>query len=59
MADDLVLVADVGGTYARLALAVRDADDVLAPDSIAQFDVARFGSLELVVRHYLDRVEAR
>lgn len=59
MTNDLVLVADVGGTYARLALARRDADDVLAPDSIAQFFVARFGSLELVVSHYLDRVENR
>ncbi|HZF14742.1 MAG TPA: glucokinase [Steroidobacteraceae bacterium] len=59
MTHDLALVADVGGTYARLALARRDDDDVLAPGSIAQFDVARFGSLERVVDHYLEGMESR
>src|SRR5262245_61603528 len=58
-ATDPVLVADVGGTYARLALASRDADDGLQAHSIAQFDVARFDSLEDVVREYLERVSPR
>jgi glucokinase len=59
VAADLVLVADVGGTYARFALARPDRVEVLAPNSIAQFDVARFSSLELVVRHYLNGMDNR
>src|SRR5262245_31546666 len=59
MAGDFVLVADVGGTYARLALARRNGVEALLPDSIAQFAVARFDSLELVVRQYLNGMERR
>jgi glucokinase len=59
VATNPVLVADVGGTYARLALASRDASDGLHAHSIKQFDVARFGSLEDVAREYLERVSPR
>jgi glucokinase len=51
---DLALVADVGGTNLRFALARRaDNGEPLIAGSIAQFPVAQFGSVVEAARHYL------
>jgi len=50
----LVLVADIGGTHARFALARPDADFPLLADTAAQFRVDAFASLADAATHYLD-----
>jgi len=50
---DLALVADVGGTNVRFALARRGDADLLVPGSVAQFTVTQFGSMIEAARHYL------
>ena len=50
---DLALIADVGGTNVRFALARPGSDDILIPDSIAQFSVASFDSLAAAAEHYV------
>jgi glucokinase len=51
---DLALVADIGGTNLRFALAQRGRDgEALVPGSIAQLTVAQFGSVVEAARHYL------
>jgi glucokinase len=57
---DLVLLADIGGTNARFALA--DAGDEAAPlrmDSVREFQVVDFPSLAAAARYYLDLAGAR
>lgn len=58
MADgaDRVLVADIGGTNARFALADPSADQPLPADSVRKYPVASFPSLAVAARHYLDDV---
>jgi len=53
-----VLLADIGGTNARFALADPEADRPLLEDSIQRFPVDAFGSLSEAGRHYLDQTGA-
>ncbi|TDK22528.1 glucokinase [Luteimonas aestuarii] len=49
-----VLLADIGGTNARFALAAPAAEQPLLADSVQGFAVADFPSLADAARHYLD-----
>lgn len=49
-----VLVADIGGTHARFALARPGTESPLVPDSTARFRVDAFASLADAALHYLD-----
>ncbi len=49
-----VLLADIGGTNARFALALHDAHAPLLMDSVREFAVADFPSLAHAAQHYLD-----
>jgi glucokinase len=51
MSEPLVILADIGGTNTRVALAD---GRVVRPGSVAKFANAEFPSLEPVLRHYLD-----
>ncbi|HZH44576.1 MAG TPA: glucokinase [Lysobacter sp.] len=55
---DTVLLADIGGTNARFALAEPAAPMPLAMDSVREFPVAEFPSLADAARHYLDTTGA-
>ena len=53
------LLADIGGTNARFALATSDPSaPALLPDSVQVYAVADFPSLADAARHYLDKVGA-
>ncbi|MEI2430099.1 glucokinase [Lysobacter yananisis] len=53
------LLADIGGTNARFALAASDPSaPALLPDSVQVYAVADFPSLADAARHYLDKVGA-
>jgi glucokinase len=52
----LALIADVGGTNVRFALARSGSDDILVPDSMAQFSVADFDSLSAAAAHYVKHI---
>lgn len=52
------LVADIGGTNARFALARRDADGALDLSAIDELQTADFESLADAARHYLDDHQA-
>lgn len=52
------LLADIGGTNARFALAAPQHEQPLREDSVQVFAVADFPSLADAARHYLDRVGA-
>ncbi|MCJ8139701.1 glucokinase [Falsirhodobacter halotolerans] len=52
----LSLVADVGGTNSRIALAE---DSVLRPDTIRRFPNAEFAGIETVIARYLDELGVR
>ncbi len=56
-----VLIADIGGTNARFALADIDSSAPLLEDSIREYAVVEFPSLGDAARHYLDEtgVETR
>lgn len=56
---DAVLLADIGGTNARFALADCNARRPLLPDSVRKYAVADFGSLVDAARHYLQATGAR
>ncbi|NUS39316.1 MAG: glucokinase, partial [Lysobacter sp.] len=53
-----LLLADVGGTNARFALADANAADPLLADSICRYPVAEFPSLADAARHYLQATGA-
>lgn len=53
------LLADIGGTNARFALARQDRVDPLLMDSVREFAVADFPSLADAAQHYLDTTGAR
>ena len=53
-----VLLADIGGTNARFALADTSLDTPLIADSIGEYAVAEFPSLADAARHYLDQTGA-
>ncbi len=55
---DRVLIADVGGTHARFALADTASATPLIVDSVARFAVADFSSLADAAQHYLDQTGA-
>ena len=57
-AQALALVADIGGTNARFALADTSLEAPLQQDSIREFAVADFPSLGDAARHYLEQVGA-
>jgi glucokinase len=52
------LVADIGGTNARFALAASDGEGGLVLNSVHEFTVAQFGSLAQAALHYLAQIEA-
>lgn len=52
-ARELALVADIGGTNARFALARRGDARLLVEESIARYAVAQFDSVIEAARHYL------
>lgn len=54
MSASLALLADIGGTNARFALADTQQRAPLIVDSVRQFDVAHFPTLTDAARHYLD-----
>lgn len=54
MSDRLALLADIGGTNARFALADLRLGAPLVIDSIREFEVAGFPSLAEAARHYVD-----
>jgi glucokinase len=56
---DLALIADVGGTNVRFALARPGTNDILVPDSVAQFGVASFDSLAAAADHYVTDLGVR
>jgi len=56
--DNRVLLADIGGTNARFALADTSAPVPLLEDSVRGFAVADFPSLADAAQHYLDEVGA-
>ena len=53
-----VLLADIGGTNARFALADTSLATPLIADSIGEYAVADFPSLADAARHYLDQTDA-
>ena len=53
-----VLVADIGGTNARFALADTSQDAPLQKDSIREYAVAEFPSLGNAARHHLEQIGA-
>lgn len=53
-----VLLADIGGTNARFALADTSAAAPLLDDSVREFAVADFPSLADAAQHYLDETDA-
>jgi glucokinase len=59
MSDARVLLADIGGTNARFALADPAAPMPLLGDSIRGYAVEAFGSLAEAARHYLDATDAK
>ena len=59
MEDASVLVADIGGTHARFALACREESGPLLADSVREFAVADFPSLSEAARHYLEGNDVR
>jgi glucokinase len=59
MSDHYVLLADIGGTNARFALADTQLQAPLLVDSVRQFEVVDFPSLADAARHYLDGVPAQ
>ena len=54
MTAPLALLADIGGTNARFALADLSGAHPLHEDSVRSFEVANFESLAVAARHYLD-----
>ncbi len=54
-----VLLADIGGTNARFALADADAGSPLLLDSVRTYPVAEFPSLADAAKHYLEQTGAR
>jgi glucokinase len=58
MTAPLALLADIGGTNARFALADRRQPAPLLIDSVRQYEVADFPSLADAARHYLDAMTA-
>jgi len=58
MAAQSVLVADIGGTHARFAVAHIDADQISLSD-IQDFETARFASLTAAAKAYLATVDVR
>lgn len=57
MSRRLALLADIGGTHARFALADTALPAPLLDESIRQFEVVGFGSLVDAAKHYLLQVE--
>ncbi|WP_425501232.1 glucokinase [Pseudoxanthomonas suwonensis] len=55
---DPFLIADIGGTNARFALADPSASTPLVEDSVREFAVAEFPSLAEAARHYLEQAQA-
>ena len=56
MSGRIALLADIGGTHARFALADAGAAAPLREDSVRQYEVAAFASLDAAAAHYLEHV---
>jgi glucokinase len=56
---DPFLIADIGGTNARFALADTRQESPLLEDSVREYAVAEFPSLAEAARHYLDQANAQ
>lgn len=56
MSGRIALLADIGGTHARFALADSLAAAPLRGDSVRQYEVAAFASLDAAAAHYLDHI---
>ncbi|MDR1076654.1 MAG: glucokinase [Xanthomonadaceae bacterium] len=54
-----ILVADIGGTNARFALARHHAESPLASETVREFPVADFPSLAHAAQHYLEQAKTR
>jgi len=54
-----VLLADIGGTNARFALADTSADNPFLADSTREYEVAKFPSLAEAAKHYLDETGSK
>jgi glucokinase len=54
-----VLLADIGGTNARLALGCGTRDRPLDRGSVREYEVARHESLAACARHYLDEIRVK
>jgi len=54
-----VLLADIGGTNARFALADTGADHPFLAESTREYRVAEFPSLADTARHYLEQTGAK
>jgi glucokinase len=58
MTGRLALLADIGGTHARFALADPNLAAALVEPSVRQFEVARFASVDEAAQDYLEQVKA-
>ena len=56
MSGRIALLADIGGTHARFALADARAPAPLREDSVRQYEVAGFASLDAAAAHYLAHI---
>src|SRR5690625_3022513 len=56
---DIALVADIGGTNARFALADTGNERPLREDSIRRYAVSDFATLTEAAGHYLDTIDIR
>lgn len=56
MTRPFALLADIGGTHARFALADPQLPEALVDASVRQFEVARFASVTDAAQHYLQQV---
>ena len=56
MSGRIALLADIGGTHARFALADAGAVAPLREDSVRQYEVAGFASLDAAAAHYLAHI---
>lgn len=57
MTRPFALLADIGGTHARFALADLTLPEALVDASVRQFEVARFASVDDAAHHYLEQVQ--
>ncbi|PZU09756.1 glucokinase [Sphingomonas sp.] len=57
--ESLGIVADIGGTNARFARALRDADGTVSIADVQKYRTADYPSFEAAYRHYVESVDAQ